>query len=70
MPLVNFNWHSLCEGGTPPRFLIIDDGWQDTENEFQKEGEPSAEGSQYVFHNQILLCHEMINKYSLKVLKV
>ncbi|XP_020103766.1 probable galactinol--sucrose galactosyltransferase 2 isoform X2 [Ananas comosus] len=38
---------SLCEGGTPPRFLIIDDGWQDTENEFQKEGEPSAEGSQY-----------------------
>nr|CAD1839323.1 unnamed protein product [Ananas comosus var. bracteatus] len=38
---------SLCKGGTPPRFLIVDDGWQDTENEFQKEGEPSAEGSQY-----------------------
>jgi hypothetical protein len=21
---------SLCEGGVPPRFLIIDDGWQET----------------------------------------
>ncbi|XP_073002913.1 probable galactinol--sucrose galactosyltransferase 2 [Typha latifolia] len=38
---------SLSQGGTPPRFLIIDDGWQDTANEFQKEGEPSVEGSQY-----------------------
>ncbi|KAK2984260.1 hypothetical protein RJ640_010219 [Escallonia rubra] len=38
---------SLSEGGTPPRFLIIDDGWQDTTNEFQKEGEPYVEGSQF-----------------------
>ncbi|XP_042440004.1 probable galactinol--sucrose galactosyltransferase 2 [Zingiber officinale] len=38
---------SLSEGGTPPKFLLIDDGWQDTRNEFQKEGEPAAEGSQY-----------------------
>ncbi|KAG8365325.1 hypothetical protein BUALT_Bualt18G0092900 [Buddleja alternifolia] len=38
---------SLSEGGTPPRFLIIDDGWQDTTNEFQKEGEPFIEGSQF-----------------------
>ncbi|KAG9448792.1 hypothetical protein H6P81_008757 [Aristolochia fimbriata] len=38
---------SLNVGGTPPRFLIIDDGWQDTENEFQKEGEPFVEGSQF-----------------------
>ncbi|XP_074577061.1 putative galactinol--sucrose galactosyltransferase 2 [Curcuma longa] len=38
---------SLCEGGTPPKFLLIDDGWQDTRNEFKKEGEPAAEGSQY-----------------------
>lgn len=37
---------SLSEGGTPARFLIIDDGWQDTTNEFQKEGEPNVEGSQ------------------------
>jgi len=37
---------SLSEGGTPARFLIIDDGWQDVDNEFQKEGEPIIEGSQ------------------------
>ncbi|ESR34146.1 hypothetical protein CICLE_v10004399mg [Citrus x clementina] len=38
---------SLSEGGTPAKFLIIDDGWQDTTNEFQIEGEPFAEGSQF-----------------------
>ncbi|XP_031393395.1 probable galactinol--sucrose galactosyltransferase 2 isoform X2 [Punica granatum] len=38
---------SLSEGGTPAKFLIIDDGWQDTSNEFQKEGEPFVEGSQF-----------------------
>ncbi|KAH6774872.1 hypothetical protein C2S52_000147 [Perilla frutescens var. hirtella] len=38
---------SLSEGGTPARFLIIDDGWQDVANEFQKEGEPFREGSQF-----------------------
>ncbi|XP_020242358.1 probable galactinol--sucrose galactosyltransferase 2 [Asparagus officinalis] len=38
---------SLSSGGTPPRFLIIDDGWQDVDNEFQKEGEPIIEGSQW-----------------------
>ncbi|KAA8519248.1 hypothetical protein F0562_013504 [Nyssa sinensis] len=38
---------SLSEGGTPARFLIIDDGWQNTTNEFQKEGEPYVEGSQF-----------------------
>ncbi|XP_052183133.1 probable galactinol--sucrose galactosyltransferase 2 isoform X2 [Diospyros lotus] len=38
---------SLSDGGTPARFLIIDDGWQDTSNEFQKEGEPKVEGSQF-----------------------
>ncbi|XP_010272533.1 PREDICTED: probable galactinol--sucrose galactosyltransferase 2 [Nelumbo nucifera] len=38
---------SLSEGGTPARFLIIDDGWQDTTNEFQKDGEPFPEGSQF-----------------------
>lgn len=37
---------SLSEGGTPARFLIIDDGWQDTTNEFQTEGEPKVEGSE------------------------
>nr|KYP62801.1 putative glycosyltransferase At1g55740 family [Cajanus cajan] len=38
---------SLSEGGTPAKFLIIDDGWQDTVNEFQKDGEPYIEGSQF-----------------------
>lgn len=38
---------SLSEGGTPAKFLIIDDGWQDTTNEFQIEGEPFVEGSQF-----------------------
>ncbi|XP_043704808.1 probable galactinol--sucrose galactosyltransferase 2 isoform X1 [Telopea speciosissima] len=38
---------SLAEGGCPPRFLIIDDGWQDTINEFSKEGEPFLEGTQF-----------------------
>ncbi|GMN36705.1 hypothetical protein TIFTF001_006214 [Ficus carica] len=38
---------SLSKGGTPAKFLIIDDGWQDVENEFQKEGEPFIDGSQF-----------------------
>lgn len=38
---------SLSQGGTPAKFLLIDDGWQDTVNEFQKEGEPIVEGSQF-----------------------
>lgn len=28
---------SLSEGGTPPRFLIIDDGWQQIENKSKEE---------------------------------
>lgn len=38
---------SLAEGGTPARFLIIDDGWQETINEFKTEGEPFIEGTQF-----------------------
>uniref|UniRef100_A0A0C9S393 galactinol--sucrose galactosyltransferase n=1 Tax=Wollemia nobilis TaxID=56998 RepID=A0A0C9S393_9CONI len=38
---------SLVEGGTPPKFLLIDDGWQETVNEFKKEGEPFIEGTQF-----------------------
>ncbi|XP_051136757.1 probable galactinol--sucrose galactosyltransferase 2 [Andrographis paniculata] len=38
---------SFLEGGCPPKFLIIDDGWQDTCNEFHKEGEPLIEGTQF-----------------------
>lgn len=35
------------DGGISPKFMIIDDGWQETENEFQKEGEPRVEGTQF-----------------------
>ncbi|KAK3228238.1 hypothetical protein Dsin_008100 [Dipteronia sinensis] len=38
---------SFLEGGCAPKFLIIDDGWQQTVNEFQKEGEPLIEGTQF-----------------------
>ncbi|XP_062168819.1 probable galactinol--sucrose galactosyltransferase 2 [Alnus glutinosa] len=38
---------SFKEGGCSPKFLIIDDGWQETVNEFQKEGEPLIEGIQF-----------------------
>ncbi|KAJ6410296.1 hypothetical protein OIU84_007112 [Salix udensis] len=38
---------SFLEGGCSPKFLIIDDGWQDTVNEFSKEGEPPIEGIQF-----------------------
>lgn len=38
---------SFLDGGCSPKFLIIDDGWQNTFNEFQKEGEPLVEGTQF-----------------------
>ena len=37
---------SFLEGGCVRKFLIIDDGWQETVNEFCKEGEPFIEGIQ------------------------
>ncbi|KAF7123407.1 hypothetical protein RHSIM_Rhsim12G0169600 [Rhododendron simsii] len=36
---------SLLEGGVPPKFVIIDDGWQETVNEFQRDDEPFIEGT-------------------------
>ncbi|XXG88821.1 hypothetical protein AAC387_Pa12g0979 [Persea americana] len=38
---------SLSAGGSPARFLIIDDGWQDTFNEIQRETEPVIDGAQF-----------------------
>ena len=39
---------SLSEGGTPPRFLIIDDGWQQIENKAKEDaGAVVQEGAQY-----------------------
>ncbi|WJX33145.1 galactinol--sucrose galactosyltransferase [Trifolium repens] len=38
---------SLSTGGFTPKFIIVDDGWQETLNEFYKEGEPIIEGTQF-----------------------
>lgn len=38
--------YSFSAGGLSPKFLIIDDGWQETVNEYRKEGEPDIEGIQ------------------------
>ncbi|KAL6549486.1 hypothetical protein OROHE_008603 [Orobanche hederae] len=38
---------SFKDGGISPKFLLIDDGWQETLNEYQKEGEPLIEGAHF-----------------------
>ncbi|XP_058738252.1 probable galactinol--sucrose galactosyltransferase 2 [Vicia villosa] len=38
---------SLSEGGTPPRFLIIDDGWQQIESKAKDPGCVVQEGAQF-----------------------
>ncbi|XP_034673802.1 probable galactinol--sucrose galactosyltransferase 2 isoform X4 [Vitis riparia] len=38
---------SFLEGGCPPKFLIIDDGWQETINEFHKGSKPHIDGTQF-----------------------
>ncbi|KAL2346974.1 hypothetical protein Fmac_000974 [Flemingia macrophylla] len=38
---------SLSNGGCSPKFIIIDDGWQETLNTFHKEGETMIEGTQF-----------------------
>lgn len=38
---------SLSEGGTPPKFLIIDDGWQQIENKEKDENCVVQEGAQF-----------------------
>ena len=38
----------MAEGGTPPRFLIIDDGWQQIGSENKEEANAVVqEGAQY-----------------------
>ncbi|RVW75140.1 putative galactinol--sucrose galactosyltransferase 2 [Vitis vinifera] len=39
---------SFLEGGCPPKFLIIDDGWQETINEFHKGSKLHIDGTQLV----------------------
>ncbi|KAF7838231.1 putative galactinol--sucrose galactosyltransferase 2 [Senna tora] len=38
---------SFSQGGCSPKFLIIDDGWQETVNEFHKQGQPLIEATQF-----------------------
>ncbi|KAL0385177.1 UNVERIFIED_CONTAM: putative galactinol--sucrose galactosyltransferase 2 [Sesamum radiatum] len=38
---------SLSEGGCPAKFLIIDDGWQETVNDILKEGETPTDGIEF-----------------------
>lgn len=33
----NIHFCSLSDGGTPPRFLIIDDGWQQIGSEVKED---------------------------------
>ncbi|KAG2676014.1 hypothetical protein I3760_12G032500 [Carya illinoinensis] len=66
---------NFSEGGRSPKFLIIDDGWQETVNEFQKEGEPPIEGTEfvYVWHalagywGGVLPSSEALKKYNPKI---
>lgn len=45
--LSNLKCCSLSEGGTPPKFLIIDDGWQQIENKSKEEANCTVqEGAQ------------------------
>ncbi|KAH9301926.1 hypothetical protein KI387_013509, partial [Taxus chinensis] len=38
---------SLSQGGTPPRFLIIDDGWQQIDSEVEDDKATVQEGAQF-----------------------
>ncbi|KAL9235597.1 hypothetical protein vseg_010343 [Gypsophila vaccaria] len=46
-------FESLSQGGFTPRFLVIDDGWQDTYNEFQNEGEEHSGSSDFGFATRL-----------------
>lgn len=49
---------SLSEGGTPPRFLIIDDGWQQIENKAKEDANVVVqEGAQYGLYISLLHRH-------------
>ena len=41
-----WNTCSLNEGGTPPRFLIVDDGWQQIESKPKDSNVVVQEGAQ------------------------
>ncbi|KAH9624604.1 hypothetical protein KSS87_010307 [Heliosperma pusillum] len=68
-------FESLSQGGFTPRFLVIDDGWQDTYNEFENEAEEHSGNSEciYVWHailgcwGGVLPSSEALQKYSPKL---
>ncbi|KAB2604163.1 galactinol--sucrose galactosyltransferase 2 [Pyrus ussuriensis x Pyrus communis] len=43
----------LIEGGTPPRFLIVDDGWQQIENKDKDSGVVVQEGAHCLVNEQV-----------------
>ncbi|KAF8005888.1 hypothetical protein BT93_K0233 [Corymbia citriodora subsp. variegata] len=63
---------SLKDGGCSPKFLIIDDGWQDTLDEFHKDGEPFLQGtdsgtpSQEIRRDLHGLIHFVKDKYGVR----
>ena len=59
LPMMHFLFCSLREGGAPPRFLIIDDGWQETVDEFKEVDETLREQTVLVFHP--LVSHKSVH---------
>ena len=59
LPMMHFLFCSLREGGAPPRFLIIDDGWQETVDEFKEVDETLREQTVLVFHP--LVTHKSVH---------
>jgi len=57
---MHFLSYSLREGGVPPRFLIIDDGWQETVDEFKEADEAIREQAMLVFHP--LVTHKSVHR--------
>jgi hypothetical protein len=53
----------LADGGTPPRFLIIDDGWQQIGSENKEESANAVvqEGAQYVTRRRCQSWRAMVN---------
>ncbi|XP_021749756.1 probable galactinol--sucrose galactosyltransferase 2 [Chenopodium quinoa] len=55
---------SFSVGGCVPKFLIIDDGWQDTYDEFRKEGEERIEGTQFAIRLRDIKENEKFQRLS------
>jgi hypothetical protein len=60
--MMHFMSYSLREGGVPPRFLIIDDGWQETVDEIKEVDEALREQTVLVFHP--LVIHKSVHSAS------